>query len=223
MLGAEELNERIFANKEEKEIAQAIATLLTDGSGAFIGVSSVYEDLLLCRKIAGRYPWMKNEISRKDHLHFAWMAFVNCCYLLEERVKNFGEVCNSIYRAFGKSDEFDVSKAVRDVSKALEKAIRARGQHTHQGHPGHKKIIEYGLFELMERSGKWPKGWPRHAVFHTIAKSQICQEMEEEIAKVEPVLVKILGVHGAKLAGHMRTFNTAYDALTEKAGVTGKG
>jgi hypothetical protein len=216
MLGAEPVDRKRFKTRAEAEAMQAIANQLGDTLRGAFGVKNVFDNLLLCRKIAGRYPWNPKVVGRAEHLHFTWLIFVNLCYLFEERMSLLIEECGLSYKRFRIAKRVDGSKIMRTLHKELQEPIRARGQHTHRGHPGHEKIVEYGMFDLLHRTGSWPKEWPAHVFFHRLTKLQLQADIEESARKVGAILIEFFSDHGPAIVTCMNKYNSLDKKLAAK-------
>jgi hypothetical protein len=205
---------------EEARDRAALSTLremLGECAREMLSLRGVYDDMLRCRRLTGKYPWRPSDISRSEYLHLMWMLFLNLCYLFRERAKSYANSFNRTVRAYNVGEQIDVAALLKTIDKSLKKQIRARGRFTHESLPGHERIVEYGMYEFLHRVGRWPKEFPKHSVFYFIARGTVESEMNQDIEKTKVVLLDILRSTSPHLAQSITVFNTTYDKLKAAA------
>lgn len=212
-IGALAVDISFIQDDEQRRITRGLVKTLEEAVAAMFSLRGVYDNMVRCRRIIGRYSWDRRVITRSEYLHLIWLLFINLCYLFEERAKVFGQNFNKVVKAYEIGKPLDTGAFIKRIKRSLNKQIRARGELTHGGLPGHQRIIEYAMFELLHRMRRWPKDWPKHETFHAVAQKTIMREMDAEIRKVKVLMSDLLGDTSIVLAKAIKSFNTAYKKM----------
>jgi len=142
-------------NKADRELFEQFYALVMFATKAVLELHTVYEDTMLCRKMAAKYPWRDGTLKRSQHLQFSWFLFVNFCYLFEEKYKQAANLIVKAIKPFNKkSADFDVKSALKEIKKSLGPHIRARGQHWHEWHVV-TGVTDYRLIETARSFKKF--------------------------------------------------------------------
>lgn len=217
-LGAVPLDVSFIKDSIERSRVRSALRVLELGIASMFSLKGVYDDMIRCRKVVDIYPKKRRPIPHSDYLHLVWVLFITLCYLLEERAKLFGNRFNAIVDVYNVGKKIDVGTLVRKIQYELKDQIRARGELMHEALPGHKRIVEYAMLELLHRVGPWPKEFPKYERIHGMTKVLLDLEMRSATAKAKSIVAEALSVAANDTAEAVMKFNDFYEQLRSRSG-----
>lgn len=89
---------------------------------ALINLRTVYGDLIVCRVVAGDYPWIHNQLSPYQHLRLAWLQLTQLSSMFDRSWTELDRLHNETLELLS----IDVERDVADGSpQAVERSARA--------------------------------------------------------------------------------------------------
>jgi hypothetical protein len=195
-------------NKELERALHQIRNVIGATIRASFQIKGIYDDTVVCHKMAASYPWRRNRITKSQHINFIWAHFTNACYLFEERYKLLMNHHHRTIKIFGMGKPTSVSEGIKTIRKELGHHIRQRGQNTHEWsttnpHAQHFETIEF--INSVERQIEGPlanvEGQFR------VTRMIIRWEIESGIKFMESFLIELLSTVIPELAECALTFN----------------
>lgn len=204
-------------DEDARSVMSFAHSSLVNAVKAVFEVHAVYGEMRLVKKMASQYPWRSRALSKSEHLHLAWMLYVNLCYLFEEKYKRLGETVNPALMLFRRKASVDIGTGVKAIKKSVGAAIAARGRHWHQWNVGHKKIADYRLFEFIEMGDKWPDDWPSLNVLFQVSRDALKEDIDVAIAAMVRILDEIFDTIDTDLPDAIRQFNKTVEKANARA------
>jgi hypothetical protein len=200
---------------EHRERLERVRHALHWSCNSFFLLETVFVDMIVCYRMAGRYPWSPKYIRRSEHMHFVWVSFVNLCYIFEERMKSAVNMYNAVSPLTQK--EVDPSKYLKLIKRDLGPSIRARGLHVHQNHPGSEDIILYRAVEFVQQIGDPPTEMPmvEHGV--KLTRKRLREQIGQDVAKTEDILNSFFEETGANLVQAVVRFAEYKEAVKARS------
>lgn len=216
-IGAVALDTSFIKDGDRRATIEAGQYVLARCIRAMFSFRGIYDDMQRCKRLLDMYPKNRRPMPRSEFMHLVWLLFVNLCYLLEERAKFFGESFNRVVASYGVGIRLKVGDLVKQIHKELNEQIRARGELTHQAMPGHERIVEFGMFELLHRLDKWPEEFPPYERFSGMMQAMMRVEMNVALGRAKRIVGEALFQPVKDTAKAVAIFNATYARLDERA------
>lgn len=89
---------------------------------ALLNLRTVYGDLIVCRVVAGDYPWIHNQLSPYQHLRLAWLQLTQLSSMFDRSMTELDRLHNETLELLSIDVERD---AADDSPQTVERSTRA--------------------------------------------------------------------------------------------------
>ncbi|WP_454648809.1 hypothetical protein [Bradyrhizobium liaoningense] len=164
---------------------------------ALLNLRTVYGDLIVCRVVAGDYPWIHNQLSPYQHLRLAWLQLTQLSSMFDRSRTELDRLHNETLELLS----IDVERDVADGSpQAVERSARADRWFEVMPQPGASASATMRIASELSTDALV-------AEYCDAARRDLLEQIDATIRIVGSGIAFFLSRHGAELVDLIGRYN----------------
>lgn len=173
---------------------------------ALLKLRTVYGDLIVCRIVAGSYPWIHDRLSPYQHLRLAWLQLTQLGSMFDHSMTELDRLHNETLELLS----VDVERAVADGSPRTRAGERnTRVDRWFEVVPQH----EAPTFETMRIASELSIADALIAEYCDAARRELLGEIDATVQIVSSSIAGFLSDHGGELIDLIGRYNDMVENL----------
>lgn len=172
---------------------------------ALLNLRTVYGDLIVCRIVAGSYPWIDNELSPYQHLRLAWLQLTRLSSMFDHSMTELDRLHNETLELLS----IDVERAADGSPRTRAGERNTRVDRWFEVVPQH----EAPTFETMRVASELSIADALIAEYCDAARRELLGQIDATVQIVSSSIAGFLSDHGDELIDLIGRYNDMIENL----------